>query len=1144
MRDRQKRRRERTWAEAARMVLENYSDAPMTPKQILNVIEAEGLKETSGSSPLACLNAMLHSNSRTREALFYKLPGRISLFTMKKNAMQWSRDAPEDGDKEVMAEEKGSPSDEGSAGPAAVEASCSGELHGREMRSLVQVNKQKRRSGVLLPRVVLTPLKVNGAHLPSTSGTSSHRAEAVSTSNRALGGSLNFHRRAALSRDNPHHLRGLRGTPPGQVKKNKSEEIDFETPGSILVNTNLRALINVRTFNALPTNLQQQLLLLLPEVDRQAAPDGQMRMSGSALNNEFFAHACQRWRERLAEGEFTPEVQLRMRQEMGKEKKVEDWKGKFFEEFYGQKLGLSSEPLSDDDDEKRVIPVPKSVQMTSKNPESTPLEKIVSEVCTRAKRSAFRKEAREDQKLAHLDAAETQASASPLPVKAEFLAPEAQIPPRDEVLLPSTSDRVPELHPETSEQKRKNCKPETSSPSLEKKPRIGQRQSFRNTIQSVHTEKPLPTKEEPKVPPIRIQLSRIKPPWLGEGLPAYQICPRIVPDADPVGSRTRSCAPADRQSRGSQSQTSIGGGGGPGGGGTTRKGRTRPRILKRRSSTKRKRKQPPNCCRTQLLSSSALRNKREKLSFPPGQGNHTAGARGSRSKDEGQGVSWGGPFIDTKDQRAADAAVSGALFDTMQGYGGQDALKPRTVQTVPGEVSALLPTVGLHPNKDNSTCFGLVGIDGASPSACAAAEAAPEDLPGVDSVTSVLGDVSNTFQSKPKPIATKVTRREPALDFQGEIVAVGGQPPRLPSESQGATDVPEPPVHAAHTSLSGRLVEACAASWGSSELGMSCDGALASGSLEIGTVSEVLDFQEPRVVLEQQDGPAEPVFETLRCELPAATLVDVSAGAATLSCPSESARDCVGIEQPEMKSRSLAQETDPLIANCGTNCQREANVRTEPHVVASPLPALQKRDFTEKSCLPAVDSSVTLHAVVEKPRIRLKPASKSCPSEALGRDLWSSKFACESFKVTLTDPELPRTPAGDQSPEPRLFNKADPAAEIHQALLMDLRFQKEIGLSVQLPIELPLLPPRQSLKQSSFGKMSWGPKDVASCPTWLTARASLSLRLFADGAADEQISLRCSCSLKAMRMCQGCGAFCHHDCMGPSTLCVLCLVIR
>lgn len=53
------------------------------------------------------------------------------------------------------------------------------------------------------------------------------------------------------------------------MKRNRGDDIDFETPGSILVNTNLRALINCRTFNALPLHFQQQLLLLLPEVDRQ-----------------------------------------------------------------------------------------------------------------------------------------------------------------------------------------------------------------------------------------------------------------------------------------------------------------------------------------------------------------------------------------------------------------------------------------------------------------------------------------------------------------------------------------------------------------------------------------------------------------------------------------------------------------------------------------------------------------------------------------------------------------------------------------------------------------------------------------------------------------------------------------------------------
>lgn len=54
------------------------------------------------------------------------------------------------------------------------------------------------------------------------------------------------------------------------MKRNRGGlDVDFETPGSILVNTNIRALINVRTFSAFPPQSQQQLLQLLPEVDRQ-----------------------------------------------------------------------------------------------------------------------------------------------------------------------------------------------------------------------------------------------------------------------------------------------------------------------------------------------------------------------------------------------------------------------------------------------------------------------------------------------------------------------------------------------------------------------------------------------------------------------------------------------------------------------------------------------------------------------------------------------------------------------------------------------------------------------------------------------------------------------------------------------------------
>uniref|UniRef100_A0A8C5RUI6 HTH HARE-type domain-containing protein n=1 Tax=Laticauda laticaudata TaxID=8630 RepID=A0A8C5RUI6_LATLA len=64
-------------------VLEKNPNRPMSHKEILQVIQKEGLKEISGTSPLACLNAMLHTNSRGDEGIFYKVPGRMGVYTLK-----------------------------------------------------------------------------------------------------------------------------------------------------------------------------------------------------------------------------------------------------------------------------------------------------------------------------------------------------------------------------------------------------------------------------------------------------------------------------------------------------------------------------------------------------------------------------------------------------------------------------------------------------------------------------------------------------------------------------------------------------------------------------------------------------------------------------------------------------------------------------------------------------------------------------------------------------------------------------------------------------------------------------------------------------------------------------------------------------
>lgn len=1124
------------------MVLENYSDAPMTPKQILNVIEAEGLKETrSGSSPLACLNTMLHSNSRTRDALFYKLPGRISLFTMKKNATQWSRvvSLPEDGDTEDTAEE-GSQWTEGSSVSPAIEpscnASCSGEFPGRETRSLVQINKQKRRSGVLLPRVVLTPLKVNGAHLPSTSGSSASHAEGQSTSSRTLGSNLSLHRRAALSRDNPHHLRGIRSTPPGQMKKNKAEEIDFETPRSILVNTNLRALINVRTFNALPHNLQQQLLLLLPDVDRQVTAEGPMRMSGSALNNEFFAHACQRWRERLAEGEFTPEAQLRMKQEMDKEKKVEDWKEIFFEDFYGQKFGLSVDPLSDSDD-KCVAPVSKSPMRSGqkRNTETAP-KRIIPTARIRT-RSVFRKEKEghgEPPKLA-----EIKVNSSPVP---EIPVLKAHTAPIDEGNLPSTSDRVPELHPETSEQKRKTSEPENASPSLEKKPRMEQRQSFRNTIQSVHPEKPQPTKEEPKVPPIRIQLSRIKPPWLDKGLPAYEICPRIIPDADPFRCWTNTCTPVDCQTSGPQSSDSRGAG--PGRGGSNLKRRTWSRTSKvRKSSKKCKRRQYSNCCRTQLLSSSALRNNQQK---PAVRIRWTSGVESACFEAEEQGVTCDATCKSVMEATYADAKDRcGTLCEGGQDYKAADTVGPQALQTVLEGSMDVLSETKICSNKEKNVQLGVMCTDEADPSE--RTDVGKANPSSVDS--SVLGDVSNTFQNKPKPVVAKAARREPS-DCKGDFVAAAeplrkGSPESNPIPSSAN-------LQTSQTSLPGPLV---ALHTDAIELNMNCENEPFINCSS--TFSAAPDLQKLNATFESLLNEAQSCMTTQPTSS-LGTMGHQKYGNSPISISNavEETADCKNVREvfsfktesylETVKKQPLSDRSDRLMRSLSVQGPTsDAGFSSDP-----------------------IHGNMHFHSGHTLDSFQLKSENvelrspSTVPFEEVKQTLMeSSPLAGPAQSTSEAFPPGNQSSKSFRKPKRRLFNKPRLARNSYRVpLILDLpfmRFPDERGPKGQLHTERSSPSLRKNRKRSLWGKVFKGPQDLASCffsadvqPPGLenkhavSGSASLSMRVIADRNGNEKISLRCSCSLKAMSMCKGCGAFCHNDCIGPSKLCVLCLVIR
>ncbi|MEE6506514.1 hypothetical protein FKM82_007704 [Ascaphus truei] len=1272
MRDKQKRRRERTWAEAARMVLENYSDAPMTPKQILNVIETEGLKETrSGSSPLACLNAMLHSNSRARGALFYKLPGRISLFTMKKDALQWSRGVslPEGGDAEDPVDEESGPWNESGAVTAGdndgsvdetCNASCSRASQSRETRSLLQVNKQKRRSGVLLPRVVLTPLKVNGTHLQSTSGFSGRRGEGESSSSccsssRALGGSLGLHRRAALSRDSAQHLRGIRSPAEGQVKRNRGEEIDFETPGSILVNTNLRALINLRTFNALPPNFQQQLLLLLPEVDRQVGLDG--RMSGSALNNEFFAHACQRWRERLGDGEFTDEMQLRMRQEMEKEKKVEQWKETFFEDFYGQKLGLTEE-LVPDKDVKRVKPVSGRAQRSARRStqETCPKELSVPELRSRTRRSLYRKEERDgDTQLVASAAADTetgQASlARPEGAETEHPALEPPTTPMDAGNLPSTSERVPELHPETSEQKRKSPEPETSSPSLEKKPRMNQRQSFRNTIPSVYTEKPQPTKEEPKVPPIRIQLSRIKPPWLVKGLPAYQICPRIIPNADPAGCRTAPHTPADRQTGAHHAQASIGGGGGPGGGGGADEGGGWSRDPTRSRSAKRRRgERAPHPRRAQLQPSASLRSKRgcaAATCFKIGWATRATSRSSSpeaegRSKVVGRAASDSATkslSSDAKEFRAAEAAVPERTRDSPSpNCDGPDTLKGHALRTVSVPSPPLQPQDGGPPrrgenfqagprpgNEARDTSERGVSLSHCTDSAAADTSTDPGCLKpssnnrAVDAVACVLGDVSNTFQNRIKSVTAKKGKATPEVKGHGFLT-----PERLPAELQKVTDPYNHPVmslgklQAARTSRVGSRVEMCAnrgldtnetpgpSTPQETHLGIKPG---AGGTVAGGSPLSRVEFPALQGQSETELGRSGPQLACVHSQAQPALGIPGSAatrlsqslcGETSMSMvqPVEAANSNCGLDEPFIKMQNkrdnlfLKRENESLIADCTENPQGALAFCSQGSVLDTvngssssvAIADCPKTGISEKTHTLPPDSVLSplqyqyFPLAIDQALFQSEPLLNTSRSENAGRELESSVQGADAAATplpafVLPDSKLVPDPAPttrDEILSQNLQSEDSPGCRAPESsskpqkrlLLNSLEFMGDLPFfpfpKAQGRRALPARGERKAprpIKQSLYGKLSKlqlgcyhyaGGRQVAGFPKNFAAtrNASVSVRVFAEKSKGKPRPLQCSCSLQAMTMCRGCGAFCHNDCIGPSMLCVLCLVIR
>ncbi|CAN8025858.1 unnamed protein product [Ixodes persulcatus] len=378
-----KKKKIRAWTEAARIVLELHPHTPMSHKEIFSEICTRGLKDASSPASLACLNAMLHAHSRGPEAIFYRVFGATSVFGLKSDipSSAVSMEVDEDSGPETEDSESGvvsfvrdrkkakvlyvklpgnfrsgkglSPDPVANGEPNVLlpmaNGACSAVELGRDVLPSAlsyggvrhSMRQQKRANACLdfseQRSVACAPVTVQRSSA-RVAAKSVGTAQQLSAADRPQTMSEILASLPGLGLK-PHKRSSRKLSMTAQIAETRKGLVDLETPDSILVNTNIKDLLTRHTLSLLPPLYQYRLVQLLPAADRCAwDASSVVRLSGSALSNEFFARACQEWRERLADGELTHESRLRARAERERASRLDPWKVANFEDVWGHRL--------------------------------------------------------------------------------------------------------------------------------------------------------------------------------------------------------------------------------------------------------------------------------------------------------------------------------------------------------------------------------------------------------------------------------------------------------------------------------------------------------------------------------------------------------------------------------------------------------------------------------------------------------------------------------------------------------------------------------------------------------------------------------------------------------------------------------------
>ncbi|NWV29109.1 ASX protein, partial [Origma solitaria] len=992
-----------------------------------------------------------------------------------------------------------------------------------------------------------------------------------------------------------------------QLKRARCAEIDVETPDSILVNTNLRALINKHTFSVLPPECQQRLLLLLPDVDRQVGADGLMKLSSSALNNEFFTSAAQGWKERLSEGEFTPEMQLRIRQEIEKEKKVELWKEHFFESYYGQSSGLSPE------ESERLTAQPEAEPAQPCSPTAPRREQGTSPSEPRAQPAqgaAARKageEGRED--LQPKAAKPPEASASPdrraarasdrsglarerihgeapqeKPHSTASQRPEEQRKPGTgkegpgkeavgapskpkspeaaegaaKVQSPAAAPDTPQKKPPGSEamevsveaHKRKSESREEAPATPEKKARVAEpcqhHQAFRN--------QPFPGAGAavPRVPPLKIPVSRISP----MPFPAGQVSPRArfplslsmesqAPEQGaprhPPGAQLQPGAPAAAPALGNgvgATPSPLRGTGTPGSPGTAGSGE--------RAGTA-----PPDPARGAPAAGNG-----------PGCGSGTPGVPAAA----------GGSGSDVSKSKSPSPLVSSV---PATGHGAQA-----------GAVGAPVPPFGTS----------LVAPSLKSPPGGAlprASSSIPANNPLVTQLLQgksvpleqILPKPLTKAEMKAVPVAPQEEKGAAAPGAAGNGTEEGDRPSSLPPQQLGklfcqnrplphiprtfplpSGKDPGPEQHQCHEALSKSTQEQILQTLikrvqrqnllpvlQPSQLNL-----LHSGfPVENSSTSQrfMLGFTGRRTSKPAMSGhyllnisTYGRGSESLRrafCLNPEPRL--------GLSSPADGARAELG-ECEDVGGQASSSEEDADDESSGDE-REHISIKEEPRAAQG---SGQGEKEQGSQGMPVDPGSLGTKAGKAEAAPVLPAAKENAPAldgSALARDLLQAAQEQMAHAMRGKGPgstELFGPPGPDSAqPQPPLLPAPHPPKLPGSAgaQLLGPSYSGTINVSTSPDVGQGSLMSECNQLASSMGNVMSFSVTVTTIPTGQAVNSgghgqSLPVQAFGEDGGMEDPPSKCYCRLKAMIMCKGCGAFCHDDCIGPSKLCVSCLVVR